>query len=100
MACGGWHYGVTRASSIAACTQRRGLRTATSSRPKVGLYDGVWDAVVGGGSSDVCWECLDGTLPGRVLRDGCGGAVHHSVSRIPFGGGAQSQHPSRPSSEH
>jgi hypothetical protein len=34
---------------------------------------GIWDAVVGGGSSDVCWECLDGTLPGRVLRDGCGG---------------------------
>jgi len=27
------------------------------------------------------------------------GAVHHSVARIQFGGGAQSQHPSRPSSE-
>ncbi len=30
----------------------------------------------GRGSSDVCWECLDGTLPGRVLRDGRGGGQY------------------------
>lgn len=34
---------------------------------------GIWDAVVGGGSSDVCWECLDGTYQGAFSAMGAGG---------------------------
>ena len=65
MACGGRHYGVTRSSSMAACTQRRGLRTATSSRLKLGLDDGDMGCCGGRGKLR-CMLGMSGRDPARA----------------------------------